>query len=363
MKKFFLLTFMMFLTSISFSQTTHGCLIECAPNTNPYDSTLFVTLQIKLNDNEIEVLGHAFNLKFDYSTSALQFVEGTYVNFNESDGYQTSTITGPGNSNTIQNIETLLITGPGREITDAYIDFVVFEFKIVNFTELAWVCPHNNANGFHFYSPYMVEGVPDGEWTIGEWTCFEEYIPVELTSFTATSTYSNVVLNWTTATELNNLGFEIERMLDNSGWERISFVDGNGTTTEPREYSYVDDISGISANSLSYRLKQVDFDGSYEYSEAISLNNSTPSDFTLNQNYPNPFNPVTIISYSVPAKDFVSIKVYDVIGNEIVTLVNEEKQAGNYQVEFNASELQSSTYFYRMQTDSFVETKKMLLLR
>jgi hypothetical protein len=353
----------MFITSISFSQTINGCLIEYEPNSNPCDSTLFVTLQIKLNDNENEVLGHAFNLKFDYSTLALQFIEGTYVNFNEADGYQTSAITSPGGSNTIQNIETLLITGPGREVADMYINFVVFKFKIIDFSKVAWVCPHNNANGFHFYPLYTVETGPDYSWTIGEWTCFEEYVPVELTTFTASTNLGKVVLNWTTATELNNQGFEIERILNDYEWERIGFVEGHGTTTEPKEYVFIDNVSEFTSYSLAYRLKQLDFNGSYEYSDVINVDNFTPSDFTLHQNYPNPFNPVTTISYSVPQKDFVTINVYDIIGNEIATLVREEKQAGNYKSEFDASKFQSGAYFYRIQAGNFIETKKMILLK
>ncbi len=363
MKKLFLLTLLMFITSISFSQTINGCLIEYTPNSNPYDSTLFVTLQIKLNTNENEVLGHANYLKFDYSASGLQFVQGTYVNFNENDGYETSTITCPSGSNTIKNIQALLDSGPGREVTDQYIDFIVFEFRIIDFSQLAWVCPRDSAQSFFFRPPYTTESSPDCEWAIGEWLCYEEYVPVELTSFTATSKSDNVILNWSTATELNNQGFEIERKLDNSEWERIGFVEGHGTTTEPREYIYLDDISGVTSNTITYRLKQLDFDGSFEYSEAINVENFTPSEFTLQQNYPNPFNPVTTISFSVPQAEFVTIVVYDVIGNEIAILVREEKQTGNYTAEFDATKLQSGAYFYRIQAGNFSETKKMVLMK
>ena len=358
MKNYFLLTLLMIISSISFSQTINSCLLEFGTDENPFDSTLFVTLQIGLNENENAVLGHAFNLKFDYSTLTLQFVEGTYVNFNEADGYQTSTITGPGGSNTIQNIETQLVSGPGREVPDTYIDFVVFEFKIIDFSQLASVCPHNNANGFHFYSPNSIQ-----DWIIGEWLCYEANVPVELTSFTATSKLGNVILNWATATELNNLGFAIERKLDSSVWERISFVEGYGTTTEPNEYSYVDEISGITATSLAYRLKQIDFDGSYEYSDEVLVDNAAPVDYALEQNYPNPFNPVTTISYRLPIKSQVDLVIYNTLGESITQLVNEEKEAGSYSVELNATGLPSGIYFYRLQAGDFVETKKMVLMK
>ena len=333
------------------------------PNANSFDSTLFVTLQIKLNENENAVLGHANNLKFDYGTSALQFVEGTYVNFNEADGYQTSTITCPGGGNTIENIETLLDTGTGREVTDEYIDFIVFEFKIIDFSQLACVCPQDSAQLFYFHSPYTTVNGPDCEWTIGEWLCYEAYVPVELTSFTATSKPGNVVLNWATATELNNRGFAIERKLDSSVWERISFVEGYGTTTEPNEYSYVDDISSITATSLAYRLKQIDFDGSYEYSDEVLVDNAAPENYALEQNYPNPFNPVTTISYSLPIKSQVELVIYNTLGAKVHQLVKEEKEAGSYLVKLNATNLPSGVYFYRLEVGSFVETKKMVLLR
>jgi len=363
MKNYFMLILLMIISSISFSQTINGRLIEFEPNVNPFDSTLVVTLQIKLNENENAVLGHAFNLKFDFSTSAIQFVEGTYVNFNEADGYQTSTITGPGGSNTIQNIETQLVSGLGREVPDMYIDFVVFEFKIIDFSQLAWVCPHNNANGFHFYSPNSTQ-----DWIIGEWLCYEANVPVELTSFTATSKLGNVILNWATATELNNRGFEIERNLDNSVWERISFVEGHGTTTEPREYKYVDDLFGVTAISLAYRLKQIDYDGSYEYSEVIYSDNFTPSDFALHQNFPNPFNPSTKITFTLATNANVTLKVFDVLGQEVMTLINQEITAGVHTYDFDAAGFNSGVYFYRIDANgndgtNFTNIKKMVLMK
>jgi hypothetical protein len=311
------------------------------------------------------VLGHAFNLKFDYSTLALQFVEGTYVNFNEAAGSQTTTITGPGGSPTIQNIETQLVNGPGREVTDEYIHFVVFEFKIIDFSQIAWVCPHNNANGFHFYFPSTTENGPigDSEWIIGEWLCYEAIVPVELSSFTAVANNGNVELNWTTATELNNSGFEIHRKTDNSDWKSIGFVEGHGTTTEPKEYSYIDELSSRQASSLVYRLKQIDFLGSYEYSDEVYVESLAPTDFVLEQNYPNPFNPSTTITYSVPVKARVSLKVFNSLGEVVTVLINEEKAAGSYEVEFDATRLPSGIYYYQLQTGSFVETKKMILLK
>jgi photosystem II stability/assembly factor-like uncharacterized protein len=191
-------------------------------------------------------------------------------------------------------------------------------------------------------------------------------IPVELNFFTASTSRGRVLLTWSTATEINNLGFEIERMIKDVAdreWITIGFKQGCGTTTEPQEYSYVDDVSSITATSLSYRLKQIDYDGSYEYSEEVLVDNPAPIDYSLKQNYPNPFNPTTTIKYFIPELRFVTLKVYDVLGNEIATLVNEENSAGEYEVEFDGTGLPSGIYFYRLRSGLFVETKKMVLMK
>jgi len=109
--------------------------------------------------------------------------------------------------------------------------------------------------------------------------------------------------------------------------------------------------------------KLIDFDGSYEYTNEVIIEISQPDFFLLKQNYPNPFNPSTIISWQLPETKFVTLKIYDVMGNEVASLINEEKQAGNFEVEFNATILSSSTYFYRLQAGSYVETKKMVLIK
>jgi len=187
-------------------------------------------------------------------------------------------------------------------------------------------------------------------------------IPVELLSI-STSVKANVVtLIWSTTTELNNHGFEIERSSDKIIWGTIGFREGKGTTSEPQQYSYIDILSEIVSPKIYYRLKQVDFNGNFEYSDIVEIE-IAPSVFSLSQNYPNPFNPTTKITYQIPELSFITLKVYDVVGNEIASLVNEEKPAGSYEVEFNATRLPSGIYFYRLQAGSFVETKKMVLMK
>jgi hypothetical protein len=187
-------------------------------------------------------------------------------------------------------------------------------------------------------------------------------IPVELTSFTANVSGNDVTLNWTTATETNNSGFTIERSQAESEWQKIGFVPGFGTTTEPKSYSFTD--KDVTTGIYKYRLKQIDFDGSFTYSNEIGVEvDFTPKEFVLYQNYPNPFNPNTVISYQIPVANIVTLKIYDILGNEIATLINEEKQPGVYEVEFNATNFPSGIYFYRLQAGPFVEAKKMILLK
>lgn len=191
-------------------------------------------------------------------------------------------------------------------------------------------------------------------------------IPVEFTSFTAASVSGKINLNWRTATETNNSGFEIERKVNNEGsWATVGFKNGNGTTTQPHEYSYIDDISSINATSVAYRLRQVDFDGNSQYSQVVLVDNIAPAQYSLSQNYPNPFNPATVINYAVPDNSFITLKVYNSLGQEVSTLVNETKQAGSYKVNFNASGLPSGVYYYVLRTgnNEFVKTEKMILLK
>ncbi len=187
-------------------------------------------------------------------------------------------------------------------------------------------------------------------------------VPVEFSSFTASASENIVTLFWSTATEVNNQGFEIERSNDNANWRTVGFIEGKGTTSEPQEYFYNDKLSGYESLRFYYRLKQIDFDGSFKYSDIVEVD-VAPSKFSLSQNYPNPFNPMTIISYQLPINSFVTINVYNVLGNEVATLVSERKSAGKYEVNFDASNLGSGVYFYTLRAENFSQTRKMVLLK
>jgi len=191
-------------------------------------------------------------------------------------------------------------------------------------------------------------------------------IPVELVSFTASINENDVELIWSTATETNNLGFKIQRKgsgvrSQNLEWMEIGFVSGYGTSTERHTYSFND--NDLTEGNYQYRLKQIDFDGLSIYSEIVEVDINSPVMFSLEQNYPNPFNPTTTIKFSLPITSLVSLKIYDVLGNEVAALLNENKQVGSYEVEFNASQIPSGTYFYQLTAENFVETRKMILLK
>ena len=191
-------------------------------------------------------------------------------------------------------------------------------------------------------------------------------LPVELTSFTAKVSGNNVILNWTTATELNNYGFDVERKLVNSfdgsgNWKKIAFIKGYGTTSSIQNYSFND--YSLDYGRYLYRLKQIDLDGSFNYSKEIEIEIVPISTFKLEQNYPNPFNPGTIISWQSPISGHQTLKVYDVLGNEVAILVDEYRDAGLYQYEFNASGFSSGVYFYKLQVGDYMQTKKMILLQ
>ena len=223
--------------------------------------------------------------------------------------------------------------------------------------------PDNIAYG----QPWGPYGNYAKQWWGSEWgsslralTIVDAPLPVELTSLSAFSTGNKVELKWNTATEINNSGFAIERSADNVSYVKIGFVRGHGTSTQVNQYSFVDENP---SGHVYYRLNQIDFDGTHKYSKVVEANITKPAVFSLDQNYPNPFNPSTTISYSIPEKSFVAIKVYDILGNLVTSLVNSQMEAGEHKVNFNASSLSSGIYFYQITAGKNIATKKLMLLK
>ncbi len=192
-------------------------------------------------------------------------------------------------------------------------------------------------------------------------TAWANVIPVELTSFTATTNDADVVLNWSTASELNNFGFEIERSVSGNEFATIGFVSGNGTTTESKSYRFVD--GNLTSGNYSYRLKQVDFNGSFLYSNVVNVDVTAPVQFELSQNYPNPFNPSTTINFSIPQSSNVTLRVFNTLGQEVKTLVSQYMISGSHSITFDATDLNSGIYFYRLEAGQLAEVRKMTLIK
>ena len=187
-------------------------------------------------------------------------------------------------------------------------------------------------------------------------------LPISLTSFTAVSSNGSVKLNWKTSVETDNHGFDIERSSDKLTWSKLGFVQAAGNSNTAKSYSFSD--NNISVNGkYYYRLKQINLNGKTEYFGAVECNVIVADRCYLYQNYPNPFNPSTVIKYEVPETGVVTLKVFNAIGKEVATLVNEVKQGGIYDVTFNAGNLASGIYFYRLQAGSFISIKKITLLK
>ncbi len=186
-------------------------------------------------------------------------------------------------------------------------------------------------------------------------------VPVELTSFNAVSANDEVELNWSTATETNNQGFQIERKSGNSEFEEVGYVAGFGTTTEAKSYSFVD--AGVTVGTYTYRLKQIDFSGKFEYTHEVNVDVTSPIEYALEQNHPNPFNPSTMIKYSIAEDGFVKLAVYNLTGEEVALLVNSQQKAGRYEIDFNASNIASGVYIYRMESSNFITSKKLMLMK
>jgi hypothetical protein len=211
----------------------------------------------------------------------------------------------------------------------------------------------------------------DWWWVVDNFVVYlTDPIPVELTSFDATLKDNNVVLSWVTATETNNMGFEIHRSSNGSDYSRIAFVEGYGTVTETNDYTYSD--KNLEVGTYTYILKQIDFDGTSEFSNAVEVEVLVPDVFALEQNYPNPFNPITKIKFILAEDSKIKLAVFDILGQEVVTLIKGNLSAGSHNIDFNAASaaggINSGVYFYKIDATgidgtNFTSVKKMILTK
>jgi len=357
-------------------------LLFCASTTLPTNvngrftivsiDSLKFTVKFQVNTNTgSDDLGGA-TIVFAFDTTAISFPNSPiknidYVFHNFCGGnYSPATVTRPMRNNIWINIDLPFINNNNGTVVvanPAWTDVVTIHFDVIDVTgtaHLSWLTS----------SPFW--GIYDANnstlWQTGTFTDLFGPLPVELVSFTGTLLPNEFVfLEWKTASELNHYGFEIEKSyLKSDAWDKIGFVESYGDPSSLVEYSFTDNTFHRFP-VVRYRLKSIDNDGSFQYSDVVEINTGSTS-YELSQNYPNPFNPSTKIKFTIPSVGKqntvpVQLKVYDILGNEVASLVDEEKEPGVHEVEFSAANLASGIYIYRMQAAEFVETKKMILLR
>jgi len=340
------------------------------------NSRLSLLLQINTNTGIDAMGGATIVIGFDTSVTTFKSIpikNTDYIIHNFCGGnYSPATLTRPMNNKIWVNIDLPFNNSNNGTIVaggENWTDVATIHFDIVN---------ENGLASFWWITNSTFWGVYDDDntslWNIGQFDDLINFIiPVELSSFSASLLDNNLVnLKWITATSVNNYGFEVERCetqdVRSEKWEKIGFIESQGNSTSPVEYSFTD-ITIHNSSVIKYRLKVIDMDGSFTYSDVVEIK-TVPISFELAQNYPNPFNPSTKISWQSPISSHQTLKVYDVLGNEVVTLVNEFMEAGSHEVVFNSENLASGVYIYCLQIDpsagsgqAFTETKKMVLLR
>ncbi len=321
-----------------------------------------VKLQIN-TDSGTDDMGSS-TIVFEFDNQSLTFpgtpVSGLDYEFHNFSGgyYSASTITRPLPNQIRINIE-LLLNNMGTTVAlspNDWTDIVTLHFTVADpqgTAGLKWL-PEN----FEVF-----DGNNVNLWEVGEFIDnFNTPTPVELTTFTASAIDNSVELYWESATEINNLGYEIERTINNdNNWTKIGFVDGNGTTSEKRSYNYIDK-NPVGGTVFNYRLKQIDNDGSYTYYDAVEVH-FLPTEYSLLQNFPNPFNPTTKIRFSVVETQNVKLKIFNALGEEVETVINKEFNPGYHEIDFSGSSLASGMYIYQLEAGSFTDARKMMLLK
>ena len=321
-------------------------------------------VQIQLKSSSIFKLA-ASNITFDYNTSAISnpslLSAQNYSGINGNSVYGDMTVTQPdAGVASVNIIYTYSTDAHASDVPTTWTEVAIVRFNIVNSSNTPNLV--FRTSGLSLTTIYKIEGSTTTLLSPGDLYSNNEPLPVELNSFTASENNNSVELKWSTSTEVNNYGFSVERRVKNSEWGAVGFVQGNGNSNSKKEYSFTD--NNVSSGNYSYRLKQIDNNGSFTYSNVVDVTcNLQLSTFGLYQNYPNPFNPTTKIRYQIPEAGNISLKVYNLLGSEVATLVNEEKSAGNYEVEFNASQFASGIYIYTLKSDGKAITKMMNLIK
>ena len=372
------LALIVLLVSTVYSQSIEQHLAIVA-NSQTVGGTFSVAVQVKGTDLNLltaQTLGSA-TIDINYDNTKLTFLgaELTSWAFGASQGYSRSAMDIVGTPHYIRIAIAGATVGAdapgipaGYEIGDTYATWVQLNFEITDATgsPALLIKPGSNAVGiFQNGSNNPKNGVINNQ-PLTAPEVDDAPLPVELSTFTAKQDGEKVMLSWQTKTEVNNYGFEVERSLTSTkggenSWKKLGFVEGNGNSNSPKDYSFVDK-SPAGGSKFQYRLRQIDMDGKIEYSNVVEIE-VKPMKFELYQNYPNPFNPSTTISFAVPKSGNVTLKIYNTLGEEVATLADGYMEAGIHTMNFNADQLSSGLYIYRLNSKEATFTKKMLFLK
>jgi hypothetical protein len=354
-----LIILILFINIEIFSTTVNGRFVVVVNNGSVY------SVKVQINtDTGTDDLGGA-TIVFNFNNTDLLFpgesqsgVDYTYHNFSGGN-YSSATVTRPLSNQiwlnielNVQNLGTVVVASP------SWTDVVTINFTTLNPSGSAGLIWQETSPFF-----YIFDGDNATSWINGTFTNEDTTpLPVEITSFTALTDQNTVDLKWETKTEVNNSGFDVERRINEGNWNTIGFVEGSGNSTSPKEYSYTDKDLFAGGSRFQYRLKQIDQDGTFEYSDIVEVE-VVPTKYELSQNYPNPFNPSTTVRFSLPKETQLKINIYNMLGQLIETLAEGTYEAGYHKVTFNASNFPSGAYIYRLESDAFFQVKKMILLR
>jgi hypothetical protein len=376
--KIFTILFLILFPCAMMSQTIDQRLL-LVTNSGINGGNFIVDYQVKGTNLSASRTLASLNTDIIYDTTSLKFngCSEWLPQISVANGYSQNA---QSNASELDNHRAIRITVTGDEVNNStgingynienqYVTFVRINFIILNQTANATLLiknitnqaglfanPNNLPNSFEITNialsdPVLINDSP---------------LPVKLISFTSSVNTNKVRLTWKTATEQNNKGFEIERKYKNENWISAGFINGKGNSNTEQEYKF--DDKNLNSGSYNYRIKQIDYNGNYQYHNlSETVNVGAPKNFAVSQNYPNPFNPTTKIDFEVPLDSKVNITLFDISGKEVQTLLNEKKSAGYYSVAFNAVNLSSGTYFYRISGENgdrmFSETKKMTLIK
>lgn len=369
---YFRIFIVLFLVSDLFSQTYNCTIQNQTVNGNDFSFDIYMqrtdATEIYLGQSEFSV---TFNEE-NFTSPSVSYILGTEMS------WYTVDVGIPENFSNIiklsvgelffQNNQTnfdLRVCKPSTSSPGTHIATIVIsseELNTLGTAGIKWrtIPPHESKiNSYVPATPWpLVNITANGTYTDPP----DEPLPVELTSFSASYNNSEVVLNWKTETEVNNFGFNIERRINKGDWDSIAFIEGSGNSNSPKNYSYCDKDLFAGGSNFQYRLKQMDNDGTFEYSNVVEVD-IIPTQYELSQNYPNPFNPSTTIRFSLPKATQLKIVLYNMLGEKIETIAEGMYEAGFYIVLYNAQNLPSGAYIYRIESSEFVQVKKLMLLK